>query len=120
MQEWIKSLRIKGINMQCESLIDGIVEDNTRVQGYESRSGDFDICVPCLMKFKDKTSFKDLYPFKRAAFKNSLAVDRNEKTSAEIEDKDGDGIADDHSVDQHDDHEHYKLVDSNHDGIPDG
>jgi hypothetical protein len=71
------------------------------------------------MKFKDKISFKDLYPFKRAAFKNSLAVNRNEKTSAEIEDKDKDGIADDHSVDQDEDHDLYKHFDSNHDGIPD-
>lgn len=65
--------------MKCESLIDGIVEDNTKHQGYESKSGDFDICVPCLLKFKDKIAFKDLYPVKKQEFKCYLNPERKVK-----------------------------------------
>lgn len=71
MQKWIKSLRIKNVlgpqneNFKCISGIDGIVSDNSKYQGYESRTGDFDICMHCVLRLKDKIPFKDTQPYKK-------------------------------------------------------
>jgi hypothetical protein len=53
MQEWIESTRIRGLSKKCESNYVDIVQDNTAAIGYESRDGDFDICIRCLLKLKD-------------------------------------------------------------------
>ena len=68
----MKSLRIKDLPMKCCNYIEGIVKDNSKFQGYESRTGDFDICIDCLIALKDKVPFAELQPFKKKQFAHRL------------------------------------------------
>jgi hypothetical protein len=69
MQQWIASLRRDDLKQtKCESNYQDIIKDNFTAIGYESREKDFDICVRCLLKYKDQRSFVNIFPKKRDDF----------------------------------------------------
>lgn len=106
---------MKDLSPKCESNYVDIVKDNFTAIGYESRDGDFDICVRCLLKLKDLTSFVNLYPKKRDQFQVYLYPEVEKVVNMDNsfhEETDDESELDDS-------HDHNEHVDKEKDGIPD-
>ena len=75
-KEWVESTNDPTIekNVVCKCNIVDIIsnEDQTKLQGYECRDCDFDICLECLLCYKDKKRYEIMQNQKRDDFRNDL------------------------------------------------
>jgi hypothetical protein len=70
---WINSTKEKYKPHEgCLSGIKGIVQDNRKYQGFECYQTDFDVCLECLMYYKDIKSEKEIDTELRRDFRRSL------------------------------------------------
>lgn len=101
--------------MKCESNYADIVKDNFTALGYESRNGDFDICIRCLLKLKDLRSFSNIFPKKRDEFQIYLCPEVQSYVNL---DNTFHSVTDEASEIE-DGHHHHEHRDEELDGVPD-